>query len=210
MRPRHRLKTSESFYRPLAVKSEAVGLHQAGAQPAVLLDVWRDTEGSESPQLIDESEGLLSAAALYEVAVSGAPSQAPASSGPRSRLAPAGRGSVPLWGSGTSGIPRRGSRSVRLFHSEPAAIIDHVLSPGTRQGPLVIDPNSAIVTAEDLVVAGELSEAFLLWQGRVNVSLRVCRFNSMFSIAEIRLVSRRHPRRFFLAAHRAIDQLCNS
>ena len=168
----------------------------------------QDTDGTETPQLIDESERLLSAAALYEVAVSGAPSQV-RRAGVRTPLAQPGRGSVPLWGSGTSGLPRRGSRSVRLFHSSPAALIDRVLMPGTRQGPLVIDRKSAIMDAEDLTVAGELSGAFLLWSGRVAVSFRVCRFNSMFSIAEIRLVSRRHPRRFFGAAHRAIDQFCN-
>lgn len=158
--------------------------------------------------MIDESERLLTAAALYEVAVSGAPTPDRPRVGSRTPVAPPGRGPVPLWGSGTSGIPRRGSRSVRLFRSEPAALIDHVLMPETRQGPLVIDRTSAIVNAEDLVVAGELSDAFLFWSGRVTVSLRVCRFNSMFSIAEIGLVSRRHPRRFFRAAHRAINQFC--
>ncbi len=210
MPTRHRLKTSETFYRPLAIKSEAVGPHQADAQTPLLLDPWRAIEGPESPQLIDESECLLSAAALYEAAVSGAPGEERHRASVRPLANPPDRGQVPLWGSGTSGLPRRGSRSVRLFHSEPASLINHVLMPGASHGPLVIDRASAIIDAEDLVVAGELSDAFLFWSGRVKVSLRICRFNSMFSIAEIRLVSRRHPRRFFRAAHRGIDQFCTN
>ncbi|NNF53570.1 MAG: hypothetical protein HKN03_03905 [Acidimicrobiales bacterium] len=208
MPTRHRLKFTETFYRPLAVKAEAVGPQKAHARAPVLLDARRETDVDESIQLIDESERLLTAADLYDAAVSGS------SNSERSRVAvrPLGaaqsRGSVPLWGSGTSGLPRRGSRSVRLFHSQPAVLISHVLTARGNRGPLVIDRKSASIAAEDLVVPGELSDAFLVWPGRVNVSLRICRFNSIFSIAEIRLISRRHPRHFFQAAHRAIDQLC--
>ncbi|MGI9610823.1 MAG: hypothetical protein ACR2NL_11090, partial [Acidimicrobiia bacterium] len=59
----------------------------------------------------------------------------------------------------------------------------------------------------ELHVEGVLFGAFALRSGGVAVSVRATRFNAMFTAVEIRLNARRHPRRFFQAAHDSIQSL---
>ncbi len=216
MASRHRLRITEDLYRPLPVKSEAVGSQIAATANPVIDATDSATEplqsgeaGLDGPELIDESERLLSAADLYEAAYGDTVNPVGATTVRRSTAAP-NQTRVPLWGQGTSGVPRKGSRCVRLFHCEPSALIDRVLVNGHGAGPLQLaNEVTRTIDGDELHVNGELAGAFALRSETVDVSVRICRFNAIFSIAEVTLQSRRHPRRFFDTAHQAISQLCN-
>lgn len=196
---RHSVVVRDDFFRPLPVKSEAV---------VALAEVDAPELSTEDPVIIDESERLFSAGELYTLAFGDVEASPAARSRPRVKVQNNQR--MQLWGAGTSGVPRRGSRTIRLFRAQPddvfAALRRHPFGQGLRleSGSFkVID----VLGEPELHAAGVLLGAFALRPGGVAVSLRAARFNAMFTAVEIRLTARRHPRRFFRAAHDSIQSL---
>ncbi|NNE95616.1 MAG: hypothetical protein HKN24_06265 [Acidimicrobiales bacterium] len=181
---------------PLPVKSEAV------VGGVALLD---------AVEVIDESHRMLSAQELYADALGDAEPDTTAKPKLRIHTRPEYAPRLQLWGAGTSGIPRKGSRSIRLFKAEPAAVFE-VLETEPSTELLTFHPGSVRQRHRfpddiELCWSGSLCGAYA-WRSRpVEVELRATRFNTMFTAVELSLVSRRHPRRFFRAAHDAIQQL---
>lgn len=204
---RHSLVMRDDFFRPLPVKSEGVSavaqmaspeFRGGASEPAIV----------EQPTIIDESERSLTAGELYAAALSGV--EIEESNKPRRRVAAANGQRIQLWGAGTSGRPRRGSRSVRLFRAQPEEIFSALESRPFGRG-LQLDVRTfeirELLDEPELRVEGQLDGAFVLRSKHVDVDLRAARFNSMFTAVEIKLTARRHPRRFFRAAHEAIHSL---
>ncbi|MFW2383201.1 MAG: hypothetical protein ACN4GZ_15725, partial [Acidimicrobiales bacterium] len=163
---------------------------------------------AQDQMIIDESERLFSAGELYTLAFGDIEESPAPKSRPRLRVQNVQR--IQLWGAGTSGVPRRGSRTIRLFKAEPdevfAALRHHPFGQGLR-----LDPGTfrvvEVLDDVELHAEGVLLGAFALRSSGVAVTLRAARFNAMFTAVEIRLNARRHPRRFFRAAHDSIQSL---
>ena len=194
------------FFRPLPVKSEAIsgGPKPAGSGAVVLLD---PETADDLTVIIDESERLLSADDLYRDAVEGL--ELERQSKVRSRPASVPQPSMQLWGAGTSGVPRKGSRTIRLFHASPEHVA-HAVRLGSTSGRLRLSScERRLVSAEsEWPATGQLYGSFRLRPSvPVEVSVRVARFNRTFAAVELKLESKRHPRRFFRAAHDAIGAL---
>ncbi len=162
----------------------------------------------EEPIIIDESERLLTAGQLYADALAGVEADVATRQKPRVRTANPQR--IQLWGAGTDGLPRRGSRTIRLFRAQPEEVFAALRAQPFGQG-LRLDAGTFNVFEDldepELRVDGELAGAFALRSAMVEVSVRAVRFNSMFTAIEVRLTNRGHPRRFFRAAHDAIQSL---
>ncbi len=161
----------------------------------------------DEPTIIDETEAPPTSKELYaEWLIAYDPDQP---GQPRLRVSPAAKPRMPLWGPDTSGIPKRGSRAVRLFRTEPETLFDAVR--GSQGSRLRVLPESfhtkMVLDSEELHGEATLSNAFSLRSSTVRVSVRTARFNVLFMAVELRLASRGHPRRFFKAAHEAIDEL---
>jgi hypothetical protein len=212
MTSRHRVRMVERTFHPFPLRAEAIvpDVHETAEPPLLRREPLSEEPASEGdePAILDESERLLSAGELYASALSGLES----SSGRADRHALTGgpaRPTIQLWGAGTSGIPRRGSRAVRLFHNPLEDVFDSVRR-GSPPG-LTIDTASigvcSVLGELEMHGTGTLAGAFATRSAAVAVSLRVCRFNAMFTAIEVKLESRRHPRRFFAAAHDALRSL---
>jgi hypothetical protein len=217
MARRHRVRIVEDAYDPLPVKAEPVAPHLChGVEPWLVQRPPAAGEPEtvgEEPAIIDESERRLSAGDLYTSALAGLPESNPPGRSERR----VGQGGVPgprirLWGAGTSGTPRRGSRAVRLYHAEIEEVFESVRC--ARPAGLALDASSidlrSVLGELELHGRGTLTGAFATRSAAVRVSLRVCRFNAMFTAVELKLESRRHPRRFFAAAHDALGSLVAS
>ena len=193
------------FFRPLPVKSEAVstGELQIGSSTVVLLDA---ATLDDLPVIIDESERLLSADELYREALEGSE---PDRHKPRSRPTSVPQPRMQLWGSGTSGMPRRGSRTIRLFRADPDQVAKGVRHTALTDQLTLGRYESRMVMGEpELHGSGHLYGAFLLRPSApVDVTIRVARFNGTFAALELKLASRGHPRHFFRAAHDAVEAL---
>ncbi len=196
------------FFRPLPVKSEAVG----PAEPTVLELIEPDV-----PIILDESERMLSADDLYRVAHEDTDPEMQGQTRPRTSRArpmapgvqPGVQSNVQLWGSGTSGRPGKGSRTIRLFSVSPSELVQGLRSSRASAALALEHFEQRRVGSElELFATGQLIGAFRLRPTvPVRVSARVLRFNSSFSAFEVTLESKRHPRRFFRAAHDAIEAL---
>ena len=205
MNSRHNVRMRDDFYRPLPVKAEAVltvveSVSTGPSEPAT-------PDQLDSPEIIDESERLLSAGELYADALDGSTSASPARAKARRPSIAAAQPRMQLWGAGTSGIPRRGSRTIRLFRTSPDDLYTALID--SSQGPLVFHTFEMVSVLDEMELHGhgELNNAYALRSGPVPVTLRAARFNSMFLAVELRLDSRKHPRNFFRAAHNAIEHL---
>ncbi|MGI9611202.1 MAG: hypothetical protein ACR2NL_12990, partial [Acidimicrobiia bacterium] len=111
---RHSVVVRDDFFQPLPVRSEAVVALAEVEAPEIADELVED------PTIIDESERLFSAGELYERAFGDVEEPSPAKS--RTHIKVRNDQRIQLWGAGTSGIPRRGSRTIRLFRAEPAQV----------------------------------------------------------------------------------------
>jgi hypothetical protein len=204
---RHSVQARDDFYRPLPVKSEAVGVVASFDVPQLGLSADLSTEGEE-PTIIDESQSLLSAGELYAAALAGVDAGLATRQKVGVRIPNPQR--IQLWGSGTSGIPRRGSRTIRLFRAQPEEIFAALRAQPFGAG-LQLDAETfdvvEVLDEPELHVDGQLAGAFAVGSRSVEVRVRAARFNTMFTAIEVRLAKRCHPRRFFRAAHEAIQSL---
>lgn len=212
MTSRHQIRVVEEPYAPPPIRAEAVAPHLAepAGAPALGLDRIAMADDDDGVVLIDESERMLTAAELFATAFTDVEEEGRAPT--RRTVLPRGDQGpgVQLWGSSTTGVPRRGSRCVRLFHDSPGALSDRVRRFGSGDEVLRLEQEELVMASGleiDLTVPGRLFGAFLLGSHPVRVMLRVARFNPLFTLAELTLVSRRHPRRFFAVAHGAMGFL---
>ncbi len=212
MTNRHQIRVVEEPYAPPPIRAEAIAPHLAEPEgpPVFGLDRVSTAEDDGGVVLIDESERTLTAAELFATAFTDV-DEDDRTSTRRTALPRAGQApGVQLWGSSTTGVPRRGSRCVRLFHDSPAVVSDRVRRFGAGDQFLRLEQEELVTTSGDeieLTVPGRLFGAFLLGSHPVRVVLRVARFNPLFTLAELTLESRRHPRRFFAVAHGAMGFL---
>jgi hypothetical protein len=206
-RSRHSLVMRDDPYRPLPTKSQAVA---TVAQVEAIRFQNPSSDGAvvDQPTIIDESERCFSASELYAAALSGIDVETP--NKPKRRVGGSNDQRVQLWGAGTNGTPRRGSRTIRLFRAQPddvfVALRAHPFGRGLQLDAQTLEVRELFGEPE-LHVEGQLEGAFALRSRGVGIKLRATRFNAMFTAVEIRLAERRHPYRFFVAAHDAIRSL---